>query len=167
METCCWILFVWEATPIFYVLCCAIIMCAFYLKLYYPFTILVSLYWTVKDYFSRTPNRKILKHTSKWCAIQIGVQTDPMTPHVMQIAMVAFFTVRKASDGTYEEKLYIYGHSCIWIILSWKDQGEPHISKVIYRKHNCQKSINRHQYECINGDVRGNVNQVLHSLANK
>ena len=88
-----------------------------------------------------------------------------MTPHVMHIAMVAFFTVRNASDGTYEEKVYIYGHSCIWII--FKDQGVHHILKVIYRKHNRQKSINRHQYECINGDVRGNVNQVLHSLANK
>ena len=49
----------------------------------------------------------------------------------------------------------------------FKDQGVHHISKVIYRKHNRQKSINRHQYECINGDVRGNVNQVLHSLVNK
>ena len=111
METCCWILFIWEATPIFYVLCCSIIMCAFYLKLYYPFTILVSLYWTLKEfYFSRTPNCKILKHTSKWCAIQIGVQIDPMTPHVIHIAMVAFFTVLNAIDGTYEEKLYIYGY---------------------------------------------------------
>ena len=33
-----------------------------------------------------------------------------MTPHVMHIAMVAFFTVRKASDGTYEENVYIYGY---------------------------------------------------------
>ena len=32
-----------------------------------------------------------------------------MTPHVMHIAMVAFFTVLNASDGTYEEKVYIYG----------------------------------------------------------
>ena len=85
-----------------------------------------------------------------------------MTPHVMHIAMVAFFTVLNASDGTYEEKVYIYGPVC-----ELKDQGEPHISKVTYRKHNRQKSINRHQYECINGDVRGNVDQVLHSLANK
>ena len=88
-----------------------------------------------------------------------------MTPHVKHIAMVAFFTVRNASDGTYEEKLYIYGHCKGRLNILF--MVEPHISKVIYRKHNRQKPINRHQYECINGDVRGNVNQVLYSLANK
>ena len=93
-----------------------------------------------------------------------------MTPHVMHIAMVAFFTVLNAIDGTYEEKLYIYGYcKPVEILIDFrsKNQGEPHILKAIYRKHNRQKSVNRHQYECINGYVRGNVNQVLHSLANK
>ena len=90
-----------------------------------------------------------------------------MTPHVIHIAMVAFFTVLNAIDGTYGEKLYIYGYCKPVEILIDFNQGEPHILKAIYRKHNRQKSINRHQYECINGDVRGNVDQVLYSLANK
>ena len=46
-----------------------------------------------------------------------------MTPHVMHIAMVAFFTVLNASDGTYEETLYIYGP--LIIVRPVENQGEP------------------------------------------